>query len=172
MSNLVTLLCEAWESLLADYCEGKTIIRRENDLERSFSDICGRLIQAKGMPLMKANEESHIGRRVDVRLGPVTDPLLIQLKFYHDKADWKESPSMQNTVESDLKFAKGHDNIYVAIVDAIPSSHRAPLPFRLQWKTIEIDIDTFNRFYANISPRTSPSRERIQNALLMNGLEL
>jgi hypothetical protein len=172
LSNLVALLHEAWESLLADYAQGKTLIKNERNLECAFSDICMRLMEAKGMPLMIENQELHMGRKVDVRLGHVTDPLLIQLKFYHDKADWKESSSMQNAVESDLKYAKGHDNIYVGIVDAIPSSSRMPLPFRLHWRTIEINADTFNRFYAKINPTTSPRRERIQNALLANGSEL
>ena len=172
MSNFVALLHEAWESLLADYGHGKTFIKNERNLECAFSDICMRLMAAKGIPVMIANQELHMGKKVDARIGPVTDPLLIQLKFYHDTADWKESLSMKNTVESDLKYAKGHDNIYVGIVDVTPSSSRPPLPFRLKWKTLEIDVDVFDRYYANINPPTSPRRERIQNTLLMNGLEL
>ncbi len=79
---------------------------------------------------------------------------------------------MTNTVESDLKYAQGHNNTYVAIIDVIPSTTRAILPFKVNWQTIEINKVVFDKFYANINPRTSPPRERQQKILLKKGTTL
>ena len=112
------------------------------------------------------------GRIVDLRIGEVHSWLLIQLKLYHDKADWKEKPSMTNTVESDLKFAKGHHDTYVGIIDTIPSTSRAKLPFKLNWQLVELNKEVFDKLYATINPKKSPPRERRQKILLMKGTEL
>lgn len=172
MRILIGLIREAWELLLSDYKRGRVILRDERDLGRSLTDICNRLMKEKDIAPLIANQERRLGRRVDLRLGPYSEPLLVQLKLYHDKADWKETRTMRNTVESDLRFAKGRDNVYVGIIDVIPSSSRPPIPFRFQWKTFEIDKKVFHRWYANINPPTSPPRERVQRALLASGLEI
>jgi len=79
---------------------------------------------------------------------------------------------MKNTVESDLKFAKGHEDIYVGIIDVIPSTRRTRLKYSLDWKELELDEQGFNNHYLNINPATSPPRERIQKSLLANGLQI
>lgn len=96
----------------------------------------------------------------------------MQIKFNHDKADWKETPAMMNTVESDLEFAKGHKDTYVAMIDTIPSTARAMLPFNLPWEKAEINEKVFNEVYSTINPKTSPQRERRQRILLANGAQL
>lgn len=63
---------------------------------------------------------------------------------------------MINTVESDLKFAKGYEDTYVAIIDTIPSTSRVKLPFKLKWESIEIDGRVFKKLYLTINPQTSP----------------
>ncbi|MFH0748560.1 MAG: hypothetical protein V1915_01360 [Candidatus Bathyarchaeota archaeon] len=98
--------------------------------------------------------------------------LLFQLKLYPDQADWKESRSLTNTVESDLKFAKGYEDAYVAIIDTIPSTSRVELPYKLKWESLEIDRRVFNELYLAINPKTSPPREVLQRTLLMNGSEI
>jgi len=172
MKSLDSLVREAWGQLLIQYKSGKIILRSERDLERSFSEICRGLMEREGIGPMVANQEVHTGKRVDLRLGPSSEPVLIELKLYHDSADWKESSTMRNTVENDLKFAKGRNNVYVGIIDVIPSSSRPTMPFKLQWKTIELDEKVFQGFYASINPPTSAQRERIQRTLLANGAEI
>ena len=172
MRNLHIVINEAWKELLSQYKYGKLIFRNEKDFERSLTTICRQLMGKKGMVPAIANQEPHLGRIIDLRLGPYTNPLLVQLKLYHDKADWKETPTMRNTVESDLKFAKGRADVYVGIIDVIPSSSRQLLSFRLQWQTIEISDQVFQKWYANINPPTSPPREKVQKVLLANGLEI
>jgi len=79
---------------------------------------------------------------------------------------------MMNTVESDLKFAEGHGDTFVAIIDTIPSTSRVRLPFKMDWQTIEIDRNVFEEVYSTINPRTSPPREMRQKAILVNGTKI
>jgi hypothetical protein len=99
-------------------------------------------------------------------------PILVELKLYHDKADWKESRSMKNTVESDLKTAKGHKNTFVGIIVVIPSTYRAKLVYSLNWNILEIDRQVFNSYYRDINLISSPPRERKQQTLLVNGTQI
>jgi hypothetical protein len=172
MKSLDSLVREAWEELLTKYKSGKIILRSERDLERTFTDICRGLMEREGIGSMIANQEVHNGKRVDVRLGLISEPILVELKLYHDSADWKGSSTMRNTVENDLKFAKGRNTVYVGIIDVIPTSSRPSIPFKLQWKTIELDEKVFQRFYAFINPPTSAQRESTQRTLLANGTEI
>lgn len=123
------------------------------------------------MALEVKRQQRDRERTVDLEIGN-TLKHLVQIKFYHDTADWKETPTMMNTVESDLKFAKGHADTYVAIIDTIPSTTRAILPFKLAWEKVEIDEQVFNKVYSTINPKTSPTRERQQKTLLVNGDQL
>ena len=166
------VLREAWELILSDYQNGNIIIKSERDLEKALANSCKYLFQKQNIPLKIGRQENYRNKRVDIRLGSTSDPILVELKLYHDKADWKESQSMINTVESDLKFAKGYDNTYVAIIDVIPSSQRVHLEFSLDWKELEIDKKIFDLYYVGINPPTSPPRERIQKTILANGTEI
>jgi len=124
------------------------------------------------MALEVKRQRRHRERIVDLEIGNTLEHFLLQIKFYHDEADWKETPTMTNTVESDLKFAKGHADTYVAIIDTIPSATRAILPFKLAWENVEIDEQVFNKVYSTMNPKTSPTRERQQKTLLVNGDQL
>ena len=170
--NPDSLVREAWKEFLRQYKSGKIILRNERDLENSLVGVCKKLAEQKGTRCEVASQETHMGKRVDLRLGPSSMPVLVQLKLYHDPVDWKETPSMRNTVESDLKFAKGHGNVYVGIIDVVPSSSRPKIPFKLEWETIELDEKVFQQFYVAIHPKSSPQRERIQKAVLVNGAEI
>ena len=166
------MLQESWKRLIANYTSGKVVLRNEKDMEDALKDICRSIMVEHGVFPAVASQEHHRNRRVDLRIGAIDSCLLVQLKLYHDRADWKETPSMTNTVESDLKFAKGHRNTYVGIIDAIPNTPRAKLPYELNWQTVEIDKDVFDKIYRDINPRTSPPRTRKQKALLANGTEI
>lgn len=162
----------AWNILLSDYQSGRIVLENERDLERSLTKICKKLLRERDIDSKVANQEIHLGKRVDLVLGTSSDPVLVELKLYHDKADWKETSTMTNTVESDLKFAKGNRNVYVGVIDVIPSTSRQSLPFNLSWNEIEIDEEVFQERYADINPKTSPPRERVQKTLFANGLEI
>ena len=158
--------------MVEDYVSGKLILRTEPDMERWMAQISRDIIAKLGFALDVKRQRRHRERIVDLEIGNAIKHLLVQIKFYHDKADWKETPAMMNTVESDLKFAKGHKDTYVAIIDTIPSTTRAVLPFELAWEKVEIDQKVFNEVYSTINPRTSPPRERQQRILLANGVQL
>lgn len=166
------VLKTAWETTLSDYQTGKVVIKRERELEKALVNSCKNVMKSRNIPLRIGQQENYSGKRVDIRLGFPSDPILVELKLYHDRADWKESKSMKNTVESDLRFAKSHENIYVGIIDVIPSTTRANLDYKLDWKELEINNRIFNLHYLGINPATSPTRERIQKCLLVNGLEI
>jgi hypothetical protein len=140
-------------------------------MERSMAQILEDVIAEFDMALEVKRQQRDRERTVDLEIGN-TLKHLVQIKFYHDTADWKETPTMMNTVESDLKFAKGHADTYVAIIDTIPSTTRAILPFKLAWEKVEIDEQVFNKVYSTINPKTSPTRERQQKTLLVNGDQL
>jgi len=162
----------SWKRLIHDYVSGKLILKSEKDMERSMVQILEDVIAEFDMTLKVKRQQRHRERIVDLEIGNTPKHLLVQIKFYHDKADWRETPTMMNTVESDLKFAKGHADTYVAIIDTIPSTTRAILPFKLAWEKVEIDEQVFNKVYSTINPKTSPTRERQQNILLVNGDQL
>ena len=166
------MLRASWKHLVDDYVSGKLILRTEPDMERWMAQISRDIIAKLGFALDVKRQRRHRERIVDLEIGNAIKHLLVQIKFYHDKADWKETPAMMNTVESDLKFAKGHKDTYVAIIDTIPSTTRAVLPFELAWEKVEIDQKVFNEVYSTINPRTSPPRERQQRILLANGVQL
>lgn len=172
MADAKTILGESWKRLISRYISGNAVLRNEANMEKALLDDCRAVMVESHLATPLATQEYHRSRRVDLRIGPNSSCVLAQLKLYHDRADWKESPSMTNTVESDLKFAKGHGNTYVGIIDAIPSTPRAALPFKLKWKAIEIDSRVFDDNYANINPKTSPPRERRQKVLLARGSEI
>ncbi len=161
----------AWGQLLSRYTSGKIVLARERDLEGHLTSICKELI-AKDSPGLIGNQEVHLDKKVDLRTGVPDRPLLVELKLYHDPADWKESSTMTNTVESDLKFAKGREDVHVGIIDTIPSTTRPSIPFRLEWQLIRINEAAFQQHYANIAPQSSPRREQEQRAVLVKGSEL
>lgn len=172
MVEVQTILDKSWKRLISQYVSGKIVLRKEADMEKALLDICRAVMVEQLFLTPIATQEHHRHRRVDLRIGPIDLCILVQLKLYHDRADWKETQSMTNTVESDLKFAHGHHNTYVTIIDTIPSNPRAKLPFKLKWQTIEIDGKVFDESYSNINPRTSPPRERRQKVLLACGTEI
>ena len=172
MQEIEHVLRESWKRLIARYISGQVILRKEKDMEDALKDICRTVIVESALLPTIASQELHRGMIVDLRIGSIDVCLLVQLKFYHDRADWKETPSMTNTVESDLKFTKGHKNTYVGIIDTIPSTPRAKLPFKLNWQAVAIHKGVFDKIYRNINPRTSPPRERKQKSLLANGTEI
>lgn len=172
MQEIESILWESWNRLITQYTSGKVILRNERDMENALKDICRNVMVKHGFSPVVVSQEHHRGRIVDLRIGEVNSCILVQLKLYHDRADWKETPSMTNTVESDLKFVKYHKNAYVAVIDTIPSTPRAELPFKLNWQTIEIAKEVFDKVYSSINPRTSPRRERRQQILLVKGTEM
>ena len=171
-NQYVEILKDAWKRTMIDYQSGKVILKRERDLEQALATKCMSLMNERNIPIRIGRQELFRDKRVDIRLGPISNPILVELKLYHDKADWKESKSMRNTVESDLKFAKDHEHTYVGIVDVIPNAQRTQLGYSLFWKELELDRQVFNLHYAVIHPATSPPRERIQKSLLVNGLQI
>ena len=172
MEETESALRISWKRLIHDYVSGKLILKNEKDMEKSMAQILEDVIARSDLALEVKRQQSHRKRIVDLEIGNALKHLLIQVKFYHDEADWKETPTMMNTVESDLKFAKGHADTYVAIIDTIPSTTRAILPFKLAWKEVEIDEQIFNSVYSAINPKTSPKRARQQNTLLVRGDKL
>jgi hypothetical protein len=122
--------------------------------------------------ILLGRQETYRGKIVDIRLGSKDMPILVELKLYYDKADWKESRSMKNTVENDLKTAKGHKNTFVGIIDVVPSTYRAKLVYSLNWNILEIDRQVFDSYYRDINPISSPPRERKQQTLLVNGTQI
>jgi hypothetical protein len=171
MNLFEKILLPAWTQLLFEYTSGKTILRSEKDMEKRLKEISCEIANKEGLAAFIGSKK--IGDRiVDLKIADTKNRLLVQMKLYHDKADWKETQSMTNTVESDLKFAKGHEDTFVAVIDTIPSTARQVLPFKLNWKTIEIDEKVYKEIYSNINPRTSPKREQKQNILLANGNQI
>jgi hypothetical protein len=162
----------SWKAMMQDYVSGKLILKSEKDMERSMAQTLEDVIAEFDMALEVKRQQRHRERVVDLEIGNILKQLLVQIKFYHDIADWKETPTMMNTVESDLKFAKGHADTYVAIIDTIPSTTRAILPFKLAWENVEIDEQVFNKVYSTINPKSSPTRERQQKTLIVNGDQL
>ena len=172
MDHNESILRQSWERLLAQYVSGKVILLNEKDLEVVLQEILQELTKEQGVKLEVVRQETRRGKIIDLRIGEIHSCILLQLKLYRDKVDWKEIPSMTNTVESDLNFAKGSDDIYVAVIDTIPSTTRLQLPFHLNWQTIEIDEQVFDREYSRIHPKTSQPRERQQKVLLVKGSEI
>lgn len=173
MEEAESVLWASWKRLADDYVSGKLILKTEKDMEKAMAQISQDVIAEHGFALDAKRQQRHGERIVDLEIGnAIRYFLLVQIKFYHDKADWKETPAMMNTVESDLKFAKGHKDTYVAIIDTIPSTARAMLSFNLPWEKVEINEKVFNEVYSTINPKTSPPRERQQRILLANGAQL
>lgn len=172
MEEAELVLRLSWERLINDYASGKVVLRTEKDMENAMKHICMNIVAERGLILDVARQEKHRGKVIDLRIGDMPRCIWVQLKFYHDEADWKQSPSMMNTVESDLKFAEGHGDTFVAIINTIPSTSRVRLPFKLDWQTIEIDRNVFEEVYSTINPRTSPPREMRQKAILVNGTKI
>ena len=167
-----SLLRETWKQLIKAYTLGGAILKTEKNMENAMMQICEKLIAEDSLAFKLKRQEEHRGRIVDLVIQSPDERVFIQLKLYHDKADWKESPSMKNTVESDLKFAKGYGDTFVALIDTIPSTTRTSLPFKLKWREIEINKKTFFVEYSTIHPKTSPPRERHQRVLLAKGTEI
>lgn len=166
------ILRESWKRLIDAYISGKIVLRSEKDMENAVVKICRRLIAEYDLPLTVRRQQRHRGRVVDVTIEGMGRLIFLQLKLYHDKADWKESPSMTNTVESDLKFAENHEETYVGVIDVIPSTSRAELPYRMGWQSIKVEKQVFDKLYSAINPKTSPPREILQRILLANGGEI
>ena len=165
-------MTNAWEALLKDYVDGVAVLRREADLERTFTTHCQRLLRSAGSSAVVLNQDQQPGKKVDVRLGSDDELALVELKLYHDEADWKETKTMKNTVESDLIFAEGKANVWVGIIDTIPSVHRQQLRFELPWTRVVLPTNVFDEFYQNANPPSGWPRERIQGAALINGGQL
>lgn len=172
MMDPQSLLREAWKQLVEAYTLGRAILKTEKNMENAMMQICEKLIAEDRLAFRLKRQEEHRGRIVDLVIQSPDERVFIQLKLYHDKADWKESPSMKNTVASDLKFAKGYGDTFVALIDTIPSTTRTSLPFKLKWREIEIYKKTFFVEYSMIHPKTSPPRERHQRVLLAKGTEI
>ncbi len=172
MGKTEFILRGSWKRLIDAYISGRIILQSEKDMEDAVAKICQNLIVEHILPLTVRRQQRCRERIVDVTIEGMGQLLLLQLKLYHDKADWKESPSMTNTVESDLKFAKNHKGTYVGIIDTIPSTSRAELSYKMKWQSIKIEKQVFDRLYSFISPKTSPPREILQRILLVNGGEI
>ena len=172
MQEAELVLCKAWRRLIGRYASGEVVLRNEANMEKALKNICREIPIRHNAISPVVSQEYHRGRIVDLRIGDKDSCILVQLKLYHDRADWRETRSMTNTVESDLKFAKGHGDTYVGLIDTIPSTSRTGLPFNLKWQTIEIDKQVFGELYAHINPRTSPPRERRQKSVLAKGTEI
>ena len=169
-SILISILKTAWKELLHDYSTGDLIIRNERDLQLGLMHKCSDCINRMGEKAFVSKEDFHYGKRIDVILWSLKEKILVQLKLYHDRAEWTESPSMTNTVESDCKFACGRPDVFVGIIDVIPSTPRKKLAYNLDWREITLS-DKAYELYKSTNPRTSP-RERIQRVVLARGSEL
>ncbi len=140
-------------------------------MEKVFTRHCKAILAEKHLNETVGNQKEFFYKRVDTWIGPLSNPHIVELKIYHDKADWKATRTSTNTVETDLNFVKGKDNAWAGIIDTIPSTSRQPLPYDLRWQEIEIDEDVFKKYYESKHPKSSPPRERMQKTLFVNGLE-
>ena len=166
------ILVKAWRNVIKSYTNGNTILKNEKDLGVEFIEQCQKISQQENIKLEIGNQRQLFGKIVDVWLKDRDLTSVVELKLFHDRADWKESSTMKNTVESDLKFASGNPNAWVGIIDTIPSTSKHNVPFQIKWNFFKIDNKAFEERYKNISPPSSDPREQTQREFFMNGLNL
>jgi len=162
------ILIETWKRLISQYEQGLILITNEKSLEIFFIKNCENIIQEKKLNIPIGRQKEFYGKRVDIWIGN-DNPTVVELKIFHDPADWKETRGMTNTVETDLNFAKGDSRVWVAVLDVIPSIKRPDIPFKIDWTECNIIKKVFEQNYQNISPPSSPSREQRQRWFFVNG---
>ena len=169
--DISQVLIQGWERLIAQYKKGLIILTDEKSLELFFVRNCENVIQENKLNIPIGRQKEFYGKRVDVWVGNDT-PNVIELKIYHDTADWKGTETSRNTVETDLQFAKGDSKIWVGVIDAIPSTNKQKIPFNIEWKECEIVENIFKKNYKDINPISSPPRERKLRYFFVNGKNL
>ncbi len=169
--DISQVLIQGWERLIAQYKKGLIILTDEKSLELFFVRNCESVIQENKLNIPIGRQKEFYGKRVDVWVGNDT-PNVIELKIYHDPADWKMTKSMPNAVERDLTFAKGDSRIWIGVIDTIPSTNKQKIPFDIDWKECNILEDVFEKNYKNINPPSSPPREKKQKWFFVNGSDL
>lgn len=174
MNKFEAHLREAWQKVLEEYRSGKVVLVSEGALrDRLYHVLVDKLAVETTEPhLFIALEEKNTGKRIDIRLGELNSPLLLQLKLYHDPADWKETPTMKGTVESDLRFIQGHPNRFLGIIDVIPSTTRPLIPFQIRWKSLKIEDTLYRLYYKHVNPKSAYQREQDQSVALIKGSDL
>lgn len=166
------ILEKAWDHTIKAYINGNVILKDETDLGRTFTNKCKKIAHNEEIEIDIGNQKEFLGKRVDVWLKDGENLSVVELKLYHDSADWKETRSSSNTVETDLKFARNNQDVWIGVIDTIPTTTRPHIPFILPWRTLMIDTRIFEKFYKNRNPVSSPNREIQQHHLFVNGSKL
>jgi len=166
------ILVKAWRNVIKSYVNGNTFLKKEKDLEIEFIEQCRIISEQENIKLEIGSQLQLFGKIVDVWLKDRGLTSVVELKLFHDCADWKESRTMKNTVETDLKFAKKNPNAWVGVIDTIPSTSKQNIPFQIKWNFFKIDDIIFEERYKKINPPSSDPREQTQREFFMNGLDL
>ncbi len=165
------VLVESWRRSINQYREGITIFKLEKDLEVNFTNNCKMVMRENDLNYEIGNQRQSYGKTVDVWIGSSVDPAVVELKIYHDTADWKETKTSQNTVETDLKFAKGKENTWVGIIDTIPTTTRQQIPYNLKWKSFSLSEDLVRKYNQAKGQSVLP-REAVQREIFAKGTEV
>jgi len=165
------VLTQAWERTISQYEKGSIKLSNEKSLEDYFKKNCEDILDDNKLNTPVDRQKKFCGKIVDVLI--YSEPRnAIELKIYHDPADWKMTKSMPNAVEKDLTFAKGDSRIWIGVIDTIPSTNKQKIPFDIDWKECNILEDVFEKNYKNINPPSSPPREKKQRWFFVNGSDL
>ncbi|MGQ0772011.1 MAG: hypothetical protein ACT4NT_04490, partial [Nitrososphaerota archaeon] len=132
---------------------------------------CKTIMRENNLNYNIGNQRQIYDKTVDVWIGSFANLAVIELKLYHDTADWKETKTSQNTVETDLKFATGKENAWVGIIDTIPSTTRQLIPYNLKWKPFSLSEDLV-RSYNQEKGQSMPPRETTQRHVFVKGTEV
>jgi hypothetical protein len=171
MVEISKILIQAWERLISQYEKGLIILTNEKSLETYFLKNCENVLSENKLSIPIGRQKKFYGKLVDVWIGD-DNPSVVELKIYHDPADWRESKGSTNTVETDLNFASGDPRIWVGVIDTIPSSSRTPIPYDLEWQECNFSKKTYEDNYQEINPKSSPKREQNQRWFFVNGTEI
>jgi hypothetical protein len=169
--EIASVLIQSWKRLISQYEKGLIILTNERSLETYFLKNCENVLNENKIDVPIGRQKAFYGKTVDVWIGN-ENPSVVELKIYHDQADWRESKGATNTVETDLNFAKGDPRVWVGVIDAIPSSSRPRIPYDLAWQECKISKKIFDEEYQKINPKSSPPREQKQRWFFVNGTEL
>ena len=162
---------QAWKRMISQYEKGLIIITNEKSLETFFLKNCENILQENKLNIPIGRQKEFYGKIVDVWIGK-DNPIVVELKIFHDPVDWKETKGITNAVETDLNFANGDSRIWVGVLDVIPSAKRPTIPYNIEWQECNIVKKVFEEHYQNIAPPSSPPREQTQRWFFVNGSQI
>ena len=170
-NQIFNILMQAWKRMISQYEKGLIIITNEKSLETFFLKNCENILQENKLNIPIGRQKKFYGKIVDVWVGK-DDPIVVELKIFHDPVDWKETKGITNAVETDLNFAKGDSKIWVGVLDVIPSVKRPTIPYNIEWQECDIVKKVFEEYYQNVAPQSSPPREQKQRWFFVNGSQI